>query len=76
VSDIPVMRQLVEESGAGIVVDFDDPIQAAAQIGDYVLSDKAKQDRATIRAYVKTEMSSAICAERYLDLLNEVASPV
>jgi 1,2-diacylglycerol 3-alpha-glucosyltransferase len=72
VSDIPVMKQLVEESGAGIVVDFDDPFQAAERIGDYVLSAQAKQDRSTIREYVENHMSSAMCAQRYLGLLGQV----
>jgi 1,2-diacylglycerol 3-alpha-glucosyltransferase len=71
-SDIPVMRDIVEESGLGLLVDFSDPDRAARQIEEYVSSSKAEQDRLAVRDYVVSNMSSAVCAERYLQLLAQV----
>jgi glycosyltransferase involved in cell wall biosynthesis len=71
VSDIPVMEQLVKESGAGIVVDFSNPAEAARQIEAYVLSPKAQTDHSYVRQHIETAMSSSVCAERYLVLLGQ-----
>ena len=73
VSGIPSMRQLVEESGAGIVVDFESPTGAASQIKAYMSSSKALEDRNVVRRYVETELSSAVCAEKYLGLLGRTS---
>ena len=72
-SHIPVMAEVVEESGVGIVVDFDDPARASARIADYVSSDVASLHGSMAREYVVTNMSSPMCAERYLDLLRKVS---
>jgi glycosyltransferase involved in cell wall biosynthesis len=68
VSKIPVMEQLINESKAGLVVDFSDPVEAARQIEAYVASSKAREDRHRVREYVERTMSSSACAERYLEL--------
>jgi len=71
VNNIPVLKQIVEESGAGIVVDFDNPVLAAEQIETYVfINPKGQLDRKTAREYVVGNMSSAMCAEKYLDLMH------
>jgi len=72
VSGIPVMEQMVNESGAGLVVDFSDPIEAAKQITGYMSGSKASEDRYRVRDYVERTMSSSACAERYLELINQV----
>jgi glycosyltransferase involved in cell wall biosynthesis len=72
-SDIPAMRDIVEESGVGLLVDFSDPRRAARQIEEYVSGSKAKQDRLAVRDYVVKNMSSAACAERYLQLMVQVS---
>ena len=72
-SDIPVMRDMVAESGLGLLVDFGDPRRAAGCIEEYVLSPKAQQDRLAVRDYVMRNMSSAACAEKYLELLKQVS---
>ena len=72
VSNIPTMEQLVNESGAGKVVDFSSPAEAASQIEAYVASSKAREDRYRVREYVEGTMSSPVCAERYLELLGQV----
>jgi hypothetical protein len=66
------MEQLVNESGGGIIVDFQDPVQAAVQIKEYMSSTKAQNDCKTAREYIEKNMSSALCAEKYLDLLSQV----
>lgn len=71
-SDIPVMRDVVEESGLGLLVDFGDPHRAARQVEEYVLGSKAQQDRAAARNYVLSNMSSEACADIYLRLLSQV----
>jgi glycosyltransferase involved in cell wall biosynthesis len=73
VSNIPVMEQLVRESGAGIVVDFSDPVEAANQIKVYVTSSKAVHDRVVVRRYAEAELSSEACAEKYLELLGNLS---
>ena len=70
-SEIPVMKQIVAESGVGITVDFTSPSDAAARIADYVGNSKSGQDREASRDYVVRTMSADVCAERYLDLLME-----
>jgi glycosyltransferase involved in cell wall biosynthesis len=70
VSNIPVMEQLVNESGAGLVVNFSDFAEAANQVEAYVSGSKALEDRYCVRAYVERNMSSSACAERYLELLD------
>ena len=72
-SDIPAMRDIVKESGLGLLVDFGDPAQAAHQIAEYVSSPKAQQDRVAVRDYVVRSMSSEVCAEKYLELLEQVS---
>ncbi|MBN2099796.1 MAG: glycosyltransferase family 4 protein [Dehalococcoidia bacterium] len=72
-SDIPAMRDVVGDSGLGLLVGFDDPIGAAHQIAEYVSSPKAWQDRVAVRDYVVKNMSSSACAEKYLELLTQVA---
>ena len=71
-SDIPAMRDVVGESGLGLLVDFSDPHRAADRIEEYVSSPKAQQDRLGVRDYVVANMSSAACAEKYLELLTQV----
>jgi glycosyltransferase involved in cell wall biosynthesis len=73
VSNIPVMEQLVKESGAGIVVDFSNPVEAANQIKVYVTSSKAVHDRVVVRRYAEAELSSEVCAEKYLELLGNLS---
>jgi len=73
VSGIPVMRQVVDESGAGLVVDFDNPGEAAQQISDYVLGAKAEEDREAASQYVGENMSSKLCAQKYLQVLERAA---
>jgi len=72
-SDIPVMRDMVAESGLGLLVDFTHPREAAGRIEEYVSSPKAQQDRLAVRDYVVGNMSSAACAEKYLQLLTQVS---
>lgn len=72
-SDIPVMRDMVQESGLGIVVNFRDPCRAAGLVEEYVSSPKAQQDRLSVRDYVVRNMSSAACAEKYLELMAQVS---
>lgn len=71
-SDIPAMRDVVGESGLGVLVDFGDSRRAAGRIEDYMSSPKAQQDRLAVRDYVVKNMSSAACADRYLELLRLV----
>jgi glycosyltransferase involved in cell wall biosynthesis len=71
-SDIPAMRDVVEESGIGLLVDFNDPHRAAGQIEGYVSSPRA-QDSLAGRDYVVSSMSSAVCAEKYLQLMARVS---
>jgi glycosyltransferase involved in cell wall biosynthesis len=75
-SDIPAMRDIVEESGLGLLVDFSDPDRAARQIEEYISSSKAEQDRLAVRDYVLSKMSSAVCAERYLELLQKASGGI
>ena len=72
-SDIPAMRDIVEESGLGLLVDFSDPRRAARQIEEYVSGSKAKQDRLAVREFVVSNMSSSACAEKYLQLMVQVS---
>ena len=72
-SDIPALRDTLQDSGLGLLVDFTDPRQAARHIEEYVSNPKAQQDRLSIREYVVSKMSSAVCADTYLDLLREVS---
>jgi glycosyltransferase involved in cell wall biosynthesis len=74
VSNIPTMEHLVTESGAGIVVDFSDPAEAAKQIEAYVSSSRAREDCYRVREYVERTMSSSVCAERYLELLGRTVT--
>jgi 1,2-diacylglycerol 3-alpha-glucosyltransferase len=71
--DIPAMRDIVEESGIGLLVDFSDARRAAGRIEDYVSSPKAAEDRLAVRPFVTERMSSAVCAEKYLDALERIA---
>lgn len=70
-SDIPVMRDMVRESGLGLLVDFGDPRRAASCIEEYISSPKANRDRLAVREYVVKNLSSAACAEKYLELLEQ-----
>ena len=70
--DIPAMRDIVEESGLGQLVDFSDPYWAARQVEEYVSSSEAERDRLAVRDYVVSKMSSAVCAHRYSGLLSQV----
>jgi glycosyltransferase involved in cell wall biosynthesis len=72
-SDIPAMRDVIEDSGLGLLVDFGDPRRAAGRIEEYLSSPKAKQDRLGVRDYVVRNMSSAACAEKYLELMAQVS---
>ena len=72
-SDIPAMRDVIGDSGLGLLVDFGDPRRAAGRIEEYLSSPKAKQDRLGVRDYVVRNMSSAAVAETYLGLLEEVS---
>ena len=74
VSNIPTMEHLVTESGAGIVVDFSDPAEAAKQIEAYVSSSRAREDCYRVREYVERTMSSSVCAEKYLELLGRTVT--
>ena len=71
--DIPAMRDIVEESGLGLLVDFSDSHRAARQVEEYVSGSKAQQDRSAVRDYVVSKMSSEVCAERYLGLLRKAS---
>ena len=68
VSNIPVMTEVVKESGSGMVVDFDDPGQAGVRMLEYVSGGAASSDGRRAREYVLANMSSASCAEKYLGL--------
>lgn len=70
--DIPAMRDIVEESGLGLLVQFGDPVEAARRIEEHISSSRAERDRSAARDYVVTKMSSVVCAERYLELLSHV----
>jgi len=72
-SDIPAMRDIVEDSGVGLLVNFSDPRWAARQIEEYVSSPRAQRDRQAVRDYVVRNMSSSACAEKYLRLLTQVS---
>jgi glycosyltransferase involved in cell wall biosynthesis len=71
-----VARKLVEQAGAGLFVEPEDPQAFAAAVGRLADDpDRAAQMGERGRAYVREHFSRAVLAQRYLGVLQSLVAP-
>jgi len=66
VSNIPQLRDLINEAGCGVIVDFKDTNVAVEKIVNYLMSGKLLSDAKKARKFVVTRLDWKVIAKKYL----------